>query len=225
MSFTPQNVIDEAKERLGLSTDDTELDTQFLNWVQSCHTELDAELSLLDMGWTATTGTVDRVAGTDEYTLPTGTVMLTAVHWLDGDVYRVLPERQILRATAYNTDSPNISQPDKGFFFSGTDTIKIRGVTNESVTDGLKFVSYPDTTRISLISSTISDTELSRLVYTIYLCKTYEEMVKKNTAGIFHIKWANPANPTDGVFNKWRAIMRKRMRGVKTIDNMMDMGS
>lgn len=206
MAFTAQNVLDRAARKLGiypLSTDNT---TLFLEYMDECHSILDATLSQFGQGWKATQSDINIVANTYIYALTAPAYCIQAVHFKVGDYYVPLVyDPNILRET-YNPTS----NTDRGIekWALRDNSLYIMGIPDTAKTAGLRVLTYPDSSDYAVATSP-TEVNFIRTMYIMYCC-----MANNEETGKYKDHW-------EALMRKFIQVAQNRYQGPQVIFNEM----
>jgi len=213
MSFTVSEVLTRTKNRLNIGTT-TKFDSKFLEWINDCNAEIDTELALIGLGWRSTTVNYNIVANQDNYTLTNPVFHISTVHYKISEKYYPLLYDPGILDEGYNPTTPEDRSVTK-WALRGNDII-LRGIPAQAVTNGLRVVGFPNTTDYtdSGATATIDEINLVRLLYVLYLCKTYRDQFSQDSENIYEKRWQS-------LLGRFKQVMLKRYKGPTLLQNRM----
>lgn len=212
MAFTSQQVIDDAKTRLGITGDSK--DTTFLGWLDDANAELYILYAEAGESWKETIQYKDTVADVAEYTLNSPAYHISKVFFKENDKYYKLDyDPGILRE---NYNPTNWEARNVEFFaIRDENTIVIRGVPQTAETNGLRIDVLLDESELALTTS-ISRIRAYKLFYVMYLCKTYRQSQNQDSMSNneYDIEYAR-------IRESIITLLRSKYKGPKQIYNYM----
>lgn len=211
MSFTTDDVLDRAKRKLGI-TDDSQ-DTLLLEAMDDCHSDIDLALSPVGMGWKAATVNINVVADTDLYVPDNLFYCVTSAHFKVGDVYTPLSYDPNILTMEYNSANP---VRGVSYFAMQGNSIRLRGVPDQTVTSGLRLIVYPEQADdFSSGDEITDDLKAVRNLYVNYLCRTYEEAGDSKQPNIYSIRF-------DKMLEKFMLVAQNRHNSQNVLYSNMD---
>jgi hypothetical protein len=210
MAFTIADVITRAKNRLGIT--DTSQDDRLLEWCDDARDEINIALAVIGQNWRSTKVDINIIKDTDTYTPTDIYFCIQAVHYKEGDVYVPLDYNPEIIRFEYNTGSP--ARGVSAWCFKGN-SILLNGMPSDNVTAGLRLLVFPSPDDYESEDEVSDLVNAMRLLYVMYLCKTYTEAQDPKTPNLYSEKF-------NSLLEQYVAVAQRRYSGQQVLQNYMD---